>query len=233
MNLVTLLRFPREIVSLPEVTVRLYGDDNCRKIFDNFIKPHPRYKFIQNKRWGVGLLLLPDVFEHYLKEIGTELIRRKRKRSLSLGYHFETINPLNYLVEILSINESVKVRQGRRMDPEYLNIESLRAFFEGKPVVYGVFDTTGVLKAYAHTPICGDLFIFSRLLGHGNDLDNGVMYLLITEVIREMIERKRRQGSPVWAMYDTFFGASKGLRYFKERLGFKPYKVRWLWERQY
>lgn len=95
--------------------------------------------------------------------------------------------------------------------------------------MYGVFDTEGTLKAYAHVPVCGEVFVFSRLLGHGADLDKGIMYLLISEVIREMINFKQAKGYPCWAMYDTFFGASPGLRYFKERLGFKPYRVKWLW----
>ena len=53
------------------------------------------------------------------------------------------------------------------------------------------------------------------------------MYLLISEVIRDMILQKLVIGYPNWIMYDTFFGASDGLKYFKERLGFKPYKVNW------
>jgi hypothetical protein len=30
-------------------------------------------------------------------------------------------------------------------------------------------------------------------------------------------------------MYDTFWGASTGLAFFKERLGFRPYTVDWAW----
>jgi hypothetical protein len=71
--------------------------------------------------------------------------------------------------------------------------------------------------------------VFSRLLGHSDHLKNGVMYYLVTEVIREMIGRKTQQGAPLWSMYDMMFGASDGLRFFKELLGFKPYKVRWVW----
>ena len=33
-----------------------------------------------------------------------------------------------------------------------------------------------------------------------------------------------------YLMYDTFFGASEGLKKFKEKLGFQPYKVKWKWE---
>ena len=30
-------------------------------------------------------------------------------------------------------------------------------------------------------------------------------------------------------IYDTFFGASEGLKKFKIKLGYKAYKVEWLW----
>jgi hypothetical protein len=43
------------------------------------------------------------------------------------------------------------------------------------------------------------------------------------------IEGRRPDGTPHWAMYDTFWGATKGLAYFKERVGFRQYTVDWVW----
>jgi hypothetical protein len=54
------------------------------------------------------------------------------------------------------------------------------------------------------------------------------MYLLVSEVIREHIERRGPDGLPIWAMYDTFWGAAPGLAYFKRRFGFAPYTVTWI-----
>ena len=206
------------------------GDEACKNIFNSFTKPHPRYKLIQNKRWGIGLISLPDHFQEYLKGKNKQVLRTNRRRAISLGFRFDSCKPLEHVDEILSINTSVQIRQGSPMNPDYLSVERLREFFEDKPMIYGVFNADGVLRTYAHTPISGELFIFSRLLGHAEDLDKGIMYLLMSEVIRQMIERKLKHGAPSWAMYDTFFGGLPGLRYFKERLGFKPYKVRWLWK---
>ncbi len=53
------------------------------------------------------------------------------------------------------------------------------------------------------------------------------MYLLITETIHEIIRVKRTLGYPRWAMYDMYWGARPGLREFKRRLGFRPYRVTW------
>ena len=55
------------------------------------------------------------------------------------------------------------------------------------------------------------------------------MYLLVSEVVRACIESRTAPGSPLWLMYDTFWGASRGLAFFKERLGFRPYTVAWHW----
>jgi hypothetical protein len=30
-------------------------------------------------------------------------------------------------------------------------------------------------------------------------------------------------------MYDTYIGAGAGMRTFKERCGFQPYRVKWVW----
>jgi hypothetical protein len=228
MDLARFWWIPNEILRLPEATIRMFGDEHSKNIFTNFTQPHPKYKFIQNKRWGVALLPLPSQFEEYLKK--NELLRRKRRRSLDFGLRFDTLDPSQHLDEILAINRSVQFRQGAFMESSYLNMEQLTLWATYKPLIYGVFDTNGVLSAYTHTPVCGEVFIFSRLLGHGNDLDKGIMYFMISEVIRQMIECRAKQGVPLWAMYDTFFGAGPGLRFFKERLGFKPHKVRWVWE---
>lgn len=55
------------------------------------------------------------------------------------------------------------------------------------------------------------------------------LYLLVSEVIRSYIDVRRGQGAPTREMDDTFWGATKGLAYFKERLGFKPHTVDWVW----
>jgi hypothetical protein len=228
--MINFFRLLNELLSLPDVTVRMFGDEASKRSFDYFTQRHPRYKVIQNKRWGVALLPLPEVFDAYLNGKHKELLRRKRRRASSLGFKFASIDPQERLNEILAINTSMPVRQGAAMSAGHLSLESIKAAFKKGATMYGVIDAHGVLKAYAHTPMCGEAFIFSTLLGHGDDLDKGIMYLLISEVIREMIERKRKSGLPLWAVYDTFFGAQDGLRYFKERLGFKPYKVNWVWE---
>ena len=146
---------------------------------------------------------------------------------MSAGYDFSEIRPLDHMEEILAINMSCPVRQGRVISPSYLDQAELQKYFSGATPVFAVRDEARIVRAYAHTLIFGDVFVFNRLLGHYDHLKNGIMFLLVSEVIREMCEYKARHGSPQWAMYDMMFGGGDGLRYFKERLGFQPYRVSW------
>ena len=230
MNIRSLWCLRKELLSLLEVTIRISGDQSSLNIFHTLTKPHPKYRLIQNKRWGVALLPLPDTFELYLRGRHMQNVRTGRSNARKQGFRFSSINPYEHLQEILSVNASLQNRQGRPIRPDYLSIERLKHFFDGKPAIFGILNGDGILRAYADTPVCGEVFLFSRLLGHGEDLDKGIMYLLLTEVIRQMIDRKRTHGTPLWAMYDIFFGGSDGLRTFKSNLGFKPYNVKWLWK---
>lgn len=115
------------------------------------------------------------------------------------------------------------------MSKDYLVKDEVMKFFTGKPPLFGVFDAKGVLKAYAYVLVSGEVCFFVRILGHGDDLEKGIMYYLVSEVVREMTDLKSDR--PKWLMYDTYFGATQGLKYFKERCGFEPYRVNWLWQK--
>ena len=55
------------------------------------------------------------------------------------------------------------------------------------------------------------------------------MYLMMIELNRLIFEEYKNKGYKYIA-YDTYFGASDGLKQFKNKLGYKPYKVRWIWD---
>jgi len=87
----------------------------------------------------------------------------------------------------------------------------------------------GIVVAYALVPNLGDLWLVDYVLGHGDHLNSGIMYLLMANVIEEKFELAKTTGNPKWIMYDTWLGARPGLRQFKAVLGFSPYWVRWRW----
>lgn len=182
------------------------------------------------KRWGVALVHLPASFDDYLDGGPMQNLRRERRRAERAGFRYARLTPSDHLDAILEINRSAPTRQGRAMSGSYLDPEQVGRAFQGRNIIHGIVDGSGRLRAYADVPVIGDAFVFSRLLGHAHDLNRGVMYLLVSEVIREYIEAAGGDAAaPEWAMYDTFWGASTGLAFFKERLGFRPYTVDWVW----
>ncbi|MGB9790947.1 MAG: hypothetical protein ACPLTR_00025 [Thermacetogeniaceae bacterium] len=219
----------KELLDLECVEIRMWGDEEGARTYRYFIRLHPRYKIIRNKAWGVALIPLPDTFEEYLRGKDKQALRTNRRRAFAEGYYFDEFSPLEHLQEMLDINRSKPIRQGKPMAKTYIEEQELIACLEKIPSMFGVFNAKGLLRAYAYVPVYGEVAVVSRLLGHGDDLEKGIMYLLLSEIIRYLIELKNKQGVPKWIMYDTFFGALPGLRYFKERMGFKPYRVRWSW----
>ena len=217
-----------ELSRLPVVQIEMTGDENCRELYSYFTRRHARWRLIENKRWGVALLLLPEVFVDY-PGIAGPYMRRKVNRATRAGFTVTHVDALTRLDEVLAVNRSAEERQGRPMDPDYLNEEAVRRYFERASDVYGVIDATGVLRAYISLRTCGEVTVLDRLLGHAEALDQGVMYLLVMETIRELIGRRQMDGRPKWFMYDMFSGGSPGLRQFKHRIGCKPYRVSWSW----
>ncbi len=215
----------KEMYSLPTLSLRIFSEN--KDTYDYFTKPHPRYKIIQNKKWGVAIQEIPTSFEEYLKGKKKQVVRTNRTKCLKQGYYFKIFPSSDFFTEIIDINSSSNVRQGRPISKSYTDENEVKKWISDKPSLYGVFDKNDTLKAYAYVPIIGDVCVISRLLGHEEALEDGVMYLLISEVVHDFIEKKKLLGYPKYIMYDTFFGAKPGLKYFKERLGFEPAKVKW------
>ncbi len=217
-----------EVLRAPRVTIVLHGADEARAVFAAFTARHPRFRFTAAKRWGVALLRLPESREAYLRS-GSRLPRRRRKHAESAGYRYASVAPLPYLDDILEINRSAPSRQGRPMVAKFRDRDYLAATVGAHPAIHAILDAAGHLRAYAVVIDAGDAYTFSAMIGHADHLEQGIMYLLMGEVVGHCIDARRSDGTPTWLVYDTFWGASSGLVFFKERTGFAPHTVRWLW----
>jgi hypothetical protein len=217
----------QEIRKLPREKILLHGDHHAFSIYKKFIKRH-RLLIVRNKEIGVALLPLEGNFAEYLKGGFKEVVRRNRNRCQKEGFSFREFNPQDHFDEIMEIHRSMKFRQGKIMHDQFTDEEKVRTFLVGKPCMDGVFSSDGLLRGYIWNVPAGEALIMGRLLGHGDDLEKGIMWFLISEVIKNMLERP--QPRPKWFVYDTVFGAPEGLRFFKERMGFKPYWVKWAWK---
>jgi hypothetical protein len=222
-----LSRLGLQIASLPVVRLRFHPrphPDHIARAYRHFVKPHPRYKVFKNKALGVALI---DLRDFPSGEAFVESLRRRgravaeRRRAIRRGYLFKTIDRNDHVDDIHEINVSSDERQGRAMDSDYLikktRFDNLEHF-----EYFGLFDRDNKLRAYCNLCHLANFAFIDRVIGYKNQ--DGAMYLLITEIACKLIAGRKIS----FLMYDTMFGAQPGLLAFKQRLGFSPYRAKYV-----
>lgn len=213
--------------AMPRVEIVLSrGALEEERLLSAFRRPHPRYRIVS--RMAVGAALLPlDEFgdvEAYLTKL--RYARRRVRRAGRLGYTVRVFDPNERRSDLLSIHTSLPERQGRAIDSEYL--DPAAEYPSGPNIEYlGVF-RQDVLLAYSRVEYAGDIASLARIMGHGDHMADGTMFLLVAGIV-EHVKAVRPQTR--YLFYDMFFGAADGLRQFKAHLGFRPHFVRWKRER--
>jgi hypothetical protein len=213
----------RTVAAMPRIEIVLSrGRPDEEELLRLFRRRHPSYKVVGRKVVGVALLPL-DQFadvDAYLADRRTT--RRRTGRARRLGYTVDVFDPNERRSELLAIHASMPERQGRPIDADYLEADAI--YETGPHIDYvGVF-RDGVVIAYSRLQYAGDIAGMPRIMGHGDHLANGVMFLLGAGIVEHV---KTARPEARYLMYDMFFGASAGLREFKTHLGFRPHYVRW------
>jgi hypothetical protein len=214
------------ISRLPVVRLQFQRQLNPEEVernYRHFTKPHPKYKIFQNKSVGAALVDLKRFRnrDEYLQTVkGRNSAEHHARRARSKGYVVAEIDRNDFIDDIYAVNTSVETRQGLPMDADYLE---KKTSYPRAPNFkhFGALDSAGKLTAYADLGFYGDFASFSRVIGMRNN--DGMMHLLVTEIIGQMIEGATYR----YLMYDTYFGASPGLKAFKEMLGFQPYRAKY------
>jgi len=225
-ELANLFKLALEAIQLPLVKLQFRHDidiPDIKDTFFHFTKRHPRFKVIRNKSVGMALVDLSGFSNRsdYLSSVSRkDQGAYHGKRALRRGFVFSEIDQNIYIDDIHAINTSVTERQGRPMDPAYFEKPQ---FYAKKPHFryFGILSADGTLVAYCNIATYGNFAATDRLLGYKNN--DGIMYLLLVEIICRLIDDNEVQ----YFMYDTFLGAQEGLRNFKRRLGFQPYRIRY------
>jgi hypothetical protein len=196
---------------------------NVEKFYDYFTMRHPRYKLFQNKALGAALVDLAkfQTRAEYMDTIkGRNSAEHHARRARAKGYRDFEMHKHDYVDHIHEINTSVEVRQGRVMDAAYR--EKQTHYTTDKSFKhYGVVNAAGKLTGYADVGFFGDFAAFNRVIGMRNN--DGAMHLLVAEIVSQTIENRNLH----YLMYDTYFGASPGLKMFKKMLGFEPYRAKY------
>jgi hypothetical protein len=208
------------------------GDPACTeladRLFDKFTAPHPKHPEYGAYQNGCSILVLPQAFDDYWMGPAGYYTRRRVRKAQKLGYTFEIIDRDQWIDDIFAINTSMAERQGREMTESYRS----RPDPYGEPPPYPCprhqVRTYGVIKdghlyAYSWVFQVGEMCLFSTILGHGDHLADGVMFLLISEILRDLLDVAGTR----YAMYNMHISGTEGLRFFKEQMGFRGYWVDW------
>ena len=219
------LRLAGQIARLPRARLRFdtaLDPELVRRTHRLFTKPHPRYRVVRHKSLGVALIDLRaypsgEAYLHALRQ--RDYAGYHSRRARERGYTVAEIDRNDYIDDIHRINTSLDERQGRPMDPVYA--ARTERFAADGLRHYGVLDKHGRLVAYGDVGVYGNFAATDRLLGYRNG--DGVMYLLLADLACRLIDDGRLD----YLMYDTYLGALPGLRNFKKKLGFRPYRIRY------
>lgn len=220
---------------LPELTINFQRSDMSSKwctsyadmLHDKFAAPHARLEGYGAYEVGASILVLPDSFEEWWEDVGY-YTRRKVRKAEKDGYEFAVIERDQHLEDIFEINTSMQERQGREMTEAYQKrpgpFGALPEFScpRHRLGAYGIL-LDGKLVAYTWVYQVGEMCLFSTILGHGDHLRSGVMFQLIAGVLQNLIPTSGTR----YAMYNMHWSGTDGLRFFKERMGFRPYRVQW------
>ncbi len=214
----------RTAATMPRVDIVVSrGDPEEEQLLRLYSRPHPRYRVIANKSVGAALLALDefDDVDGYLADL--RYARRRVRRAGRQGYTVAPFDPGAHRAELLAIHTSLPERQGQPIADAYLDPDAEWA--TGPHMEYlGVFAADGALVAYGHLWYAGEVVEMNRIMGHGDHLENGVMFLLMAGIVGHL---KDERPDIHYVFYDMFFGAAEGLREFKTHLGFRPHYVHW------
>lgn len=214
----------QQIKKLPKAELFFYGK-RYLDTYKYFTKKHPKYKIIKNKTIGACLIKKPNSFEDFLIGKKKQNLRTSRNKCIKKGYIFKALDVNKYVDDILEINLSKDERQGSKMNSVYFDKDLIVENSLNKDC-FGVFNSDGKLLSYCYLINAGNFLIISRLLGHSEYLNDGIMFFMISECIKLLIETNKWE-KVEYFFYDTYFGALPGLKKFKEDLGFIPYKVKY------
>ena len=178
----------------------------------------------------LAMLKIPPTIELYFQRVGDKSRNMVRKAE-RLGYRYTPVDPDQYLDDIVTIRTSEPMRQGRPI-PEYFRIKPrnmLYAHFKSTSCGYHGEEFYGVFKdntlvAYATLFFFGQLAQVDQILGHKDHRNDGVMNLLVYEMVRSLLQKKPWVKA-INYLYPDLARNSGGIGLFKASVGFEPMAV--------
>lgn len=238
------MRTPRQVLKdindvllLPKLSINLMHSATVKndpfygrivqEFYDTARRRHRKFPLIRALECGVAVCVLPGSFDEYVAMIEASA-RRNVKKAERLGYEFRRIDYNRFLEDIAAIRRSADVRQGE-MPKDFLNEELKRCTDPATRTPVHDYAYFGIVKddqlqAYAGCLVSGELFMIEQLYGHAAHQSDGIVPMVIVEMVRYLLEHYPRAK---YYAYGAYFGATATMRRFKRKFGFQPYRVEW------
>jgi len=201
-----------------------------------------------------AILPVPSLIEDYvcgMRKIHKGNAVREVKKAEKKDYHCEIFHVQNHVEDLVDINHSKKIRQGRKMTKSYQ--KDIRDY-GGLPKTIQPMETPecpvhfsqwiGVFKpidgykqgtllvkkklvGYINLIRLGEIILYGSILGHGNYLKDGIMYLLNHKTIEWILSLEHPNNQEIkYIMYAGWFDGTEGLKKWKKRTLFRPNYLR-------
>jgi hypothetical protein len=210
--------------------------DDYAKSHSNIDAKRTNFNFSPNNEYKIPLtayhsnpamLSIPSTIDSYMYDIGDKS-RNMIKKAIKLGYSYKKVIANNYIDDIINIRTSDTLRQGQAI-PEYFyqRPDNILSFDSGCALhgeeFFGIFKDNELI-AYSTIFLYGELAQVNHILGHKDHLQNGVMNLLVFEIINSFINSKP------WIkginyLYPGSNNIKKGTGLFKKSVGFREQTI--------
>jgi len=204
-------------------------------------------------RWtpvAIDLREYPD-YESWERPVKKRYDRvRMKNRSVRGGFVVHPYHHKLHIPDIYEIHHSTEIRSGGKMRGDYLaGIEEMggapTAHYKLSPppcplhwsMSFGVFEpkqshqqgeivTDEKLVGYINLRRIGDVALYSRIMGHGDYLNEGVMYHLHFDIVKWLMDPENALADGLkFLMYGGIGNGGPNLWQWKRTAGFKPYRL--------
>ncbi|MCB0400598.1 MAG: hypothetical protein KDD41_00795 [Flavobacteriales bacterium] len=207
----------------------------------SFSPPIEASAIIDLRRW-------PSFQEYfdYVKKKNYKSCIYPYNRAVKKGFYSHRFEFKNFVPDVVAVNQSMPERQGKKMGDNYfLSVDDLggapKQFHELTTIenperfrlFMGVFrkedgrkqgevETGEELVGYITLIREGDMIVYNRIIGHGEHLNDGIMYNLHFYIMEWLYGNDPLAQGVNYVMYASYTSGSEGLRKWKKRLEFEP-----------
>jgi hypothetical protein len=214
-----------EVLRMPPMHIRMWGGLEARRSYSSSVRTRGRMPLLRKMTFGMALLAVPEGPQEPFSGPSFKNLRSRHRRAQKMGYTFAAFDGPAHLESVLAIHNSAPERQDIPMAAAYRDVAKVESHLKFAESLYGVFDSQGVLCAYCHWPVGGDVAIAQRILGDYQRLRDGIMYFLVWEMALHFARERNRAGHPRWMGYGSYLAGRTEMRIFKKECGFRPHRV--------